>query len=208
MPWMDVRLNWKGESLVQFSPDSPDSLLANFHSIKNHGDLVFISGPSGSGKTYWCQKLVDLAFARGIQPCGLISPAVIVRGSKVGIDLVDITTGKKLRLAEKRRVSARGKNPPGIFTHDWLFKPSVLEWGNQILVSLPESFPLLILDELGPLEFLQNQGLTAGMGLIDRKGYQLACVVVRPELLSHAQVRWPWGRLLRRDYRTAMPGET
>jgi nucleoside-triphosphatase THEP1 len=207
MQLVDAWLNWKGESLVQFFLDSPDSLLANYFSTKNPAELVFISGPSGSGKTYWCQKLVDQASEEGIQSFGLLSPAVTVRGSKVGIELVDIATGKKLRLAVKRQSSDQGGSPPGIFTHDWLFDPAVLAWGNQVLASLPGRFPLLILDELGPLEFLQNQGLTAGLGLVDHKGYRLACVVVRPELLANAQERWPWGRLLNIENKTLPPGE-
>ena len=193
--------------MVRFSLDSPGSLLANFYTHNTHGDLVFITGPSGSGKTYWCQKLVELASSQGIRACGLLSPALTVRGVKVGIDLVDISTGNKLRLARKRRSSDQGADPPGIATHDWLFDPAVLAWGNQVLASLPERFALLILDELGPLEFLQNQGLTAGLSLVDRKGYQLACVVVRPELLANAQERWPWGRQLRIENKTPAPGD-
>lgn len=181
---------------MQFSLDSPDSLLANFFSSATPAELVFITGPSGAGKTRWCQELVRLASAHGVQVCGLLSPAVIVRASKVAIELLDIATGRKTRLAARRRPSASDNSKPGILTQDWRFNPKALAWGNHILASLPESIPLLILDELGPLEFLQNQGFTKAMDLISRRGYRLACVVVRPELLSQALQRWPWGRPL------------
>jgi len=49
----------------------------------------------------------------------------------------------------------------------------------------------LIIDELGPLEFLRNKGLLAGLERLDRGEFQVACVVVRSSLLPKALQRWP-----------------
>ena len=51
---------------------------------------------------------------------------------------------------------------------------------------------LLLIDELGPLEFRGEGGFIAGFAAIDARHYRLAVVVVRPELLDAARQRWPW----------------
>ncbi len=174
---------------------SPDSLLASFFSQPDTPKLlVLITGESEAGKTTWCRALIDRALARGLQPRGLISPAVFDSVSKIAIDLVDIASRERKRLAERRpadqspAVYARG-------THNWLFNDPVLAWGNAVLLNLPPS-DLLILDELGPLELLENDGLTSGLKLIDEGQYRLACVVIRPSLLATALERWPWAKVL------------
>jgi nucleoside-triphosphatase THEP1 len=61
-----------------------------------------------------------------------------------------------------------------------------LDWGNRIIES---SVPcdLLIIDELGPLEFNLSLGWVNALGAVRGARYLLAVVVVRPELLEHAQ---------------------
>jgi hypothetical protein len=58
---------------------------------------------------------------------------------------------------------------------------------------------ILILDELGPLEFSSNQGLTVGFELIERRLYRLACMTIRPSLLPVALERWPWAHEIHLD---------
>ena len=48
-----------------------------------------------------------------------------------------------------------------------------------------------MIDELGPLEFFQNKGLTAGMAKLDAGDYKVAAVVIRSALLPQALQRWP-----------------
>ncbi len=43
---------------------------------------------------------------------------------------------------------------------------------------------LLIVDELGPLEFERNEGWPAGLAAIDSAAYKVGVVVIRPELLA------------------------
>lgn len=173
---------------------SPDSLLASFFSQPDTPKLlVLISGESEAGKTTWCRALIDRALAMGFIPRGLISPAVFDSGSKIAIDLVDIASGERKRLAERRRADQATVNARG--THHWLFNDPVLVWGDEILKQLPPG-DLLIIDEFGPLELLENDGLTSGLKLIDEGQYRLACVVVRPSLLATALERWPWAKVL------------
>jgi nucleoside-triphosphatase THEP1 len=179
--------NWKGESTVQVFVNSPDSLLASFISENDAGKLIIITGPSGSGKTHWCLELIEQAKAKKINAGGLVSPPVFEGDMKVSIDLVDVTSGSRQRLAVRRGISSSGQ-----FTLDWIFNDEALAWGNSILGQL-EMCQLLVLDEMGPLELERGSGLSHGIGLINARHYGLACVVVRPSLLEIAMNLWPWG---------------
>jgi nucleoside-triphosphatase THEP1 len=172
---------------VQLIKNSPDSLLASFVSAKTiKPGLMLIAGPSGSGKTRWCMDLIERAHAIGYQPKGLVSPAVFEGGQKVGIDLLDLSSGSRRRLAYRR-----GEPTGDVQTADWQLDAETLEWGNSILERL-NSCDLFILDEIGPLEFDHNVGLVAGLGLLDARRDFLACVTIRPSLLPVAKKRWPW----------------
>jgi len=65
-----------------------------------------------------------------------------------------------------------------------------MDWANQRLAEA-ETSDLLVIDELGPLEFFQEKGLLAGMERLDEGKYRVACVVVRSALLPNALQRWP-----------------
>jgi nucleoside-triphosphatase len=172
---------------VHGSSDSPETLLAGLLPGDETGRLILVSGPSGCGKTRWCQAFVENARARSIPVRGLISPAVFEGGEKTGIDLLDLGSGQRRRLAIRG-----GKSSHGQTTSCWQFNEHTLTWGNLMLRQVSDC-QVLVLDELGPLEFAQGAGLTDGMALISARGYRLACVVVRPGLLEEARVLWPWG---------------
>lgn len=175
--------------------NSPVSLLASFLSqAESASELVLVTGDSGAGKTAWCQDFCRQARAAGLAPLGVLSPAVFESGEKTGIDLLAIHTGERRRLAIRRDENG-GKPPDAPATSSWTFDPLVLAWGNRLLGKLPDG-DLLVLDELGPLEFTKNTGLTAGLALIDSRRSRLNCVVVRPALLHIASARWPWARTL------------
>jgi nucleoside-triphosphatase THEP1 len=171
-------------------------------------ELIILSGPTGAGKSAWCRRLVDAARAEDLVVAGLISPPVFSRSNKIAIGLMDLTSGESRRLAERRPLDELKKGPSkgsgkasardpfqGITTRLWRLDPEVLAWGNRRLLSLPPH-DCLILDELGPLELLHDQGLRAGPTLIDSRSTPLTCVVIRPSLLPLAQERWPWGQVL------------
>lgn len=146
--------------------------------------LFIITGPKGSGKSSYCAALASRLRSKRRSLAGLLSPAGFERGEKIGIDLLDLVSN------ERRPLAIRGTTEnEGIFMGEWLFNKTTLDWGNQILHKISES-ELLILDELGPLEFNQGLGLLEGMKLIDECRFQQAYVVIRPELLEAALGRW------------------
>ncbi|GAB4476187.1 MAG: NTPase [Anaerolineae bacterium] len=151
-----------------------------------HTTLILVTGLSGSGKTTWCARLAEEATARGLRVAGLLCPAVFTAEGKAAIDVVDLITGERRRLADLR----------GVETHlptvgEWQFYPEVIAWANHALRDLPNP-DLLIIDELGPLEFKHHDGFLTALSLLDARHHRAACVVVRHSLLSQARARWPW----------------
>ena len=156
-----------------------------FQNRNNSPQLIIVTGLSGAGKTTWCKHLTEIARDKGFKVEGILSPGIFENGRKIGIEVLDLSTGERKQLAKLRE---RGKNE--IATPRWVFDPQSLDWANQRLEK-GTGGDLLIIDELGPLEFLRNKGLLAGMEKLDRKEYQVACVVVRSSLLQKAIERWP-----------------
>jgi len=65
--------------------------------------LILLSGPIGSGKTTLCARAAAAARARGIAVAGVLAPAIVQRGAKVGIEAVDLVTGERRLLARADR---------------------------------------------------------------------------------------------------------
>lgn len=55
---------------------------------------------------------------------------------------------------------------------------------------------LLVIDELGPLEFCRREGLSESFAAIGRGRFRLAVVVIRPELITAALARWPGAQVI------------
>ena len=170
---------------------SPASPLADFFSKELYiPELLIITGTQGVGKTSWFINLIAKARGLGIKVAGLVSPPVYVNGVKIGIDLLNIASGESRRLADLRTTET-----DQLRTCQWHFDPATLLWGNRILSSFNDC-DLLILDELGPLEFKKGRGLQEGLALLDARRFSLSCVVIRPSLLPLAMERWPWGQVV------------
>lgn len=152
--------------------------------------LSIITGPSGSGKSDWCAQLVEEAKAGGKRVGGLLSQPVLEDGVKIGIDLVDIATGEAHRLANPRQEVV-----DELTTECWQLKRKTLDWANKILRELAPC-DLVVIDELGPLEFLREDGLNEGVRLIDDLRFPRIVVVVRPGLLPQALDRWPAAQVI------------
>lgn len=152
--------------------------------------LTLITGPSGSGKSAWCSRFIEAARADGLEVGGVLSRPVFTQDRKVGIDLLDLQTGEGRRLANLRTPQSKG-----LMTKLWQIDPHTLSWANRVLRDLPNC-DIVVIDELGPLEFTRDEGLLEGMHIVDEKRFPEMYVVVRPELLSQALQRWPWAEVL------------
>ncbi len=156
--------------------------------------LAIVTGERGDGKTTWCAALVEAARAGGLRVEGLLSPAVFEEGPegriKVRIDLVSLAEGGRRCLALPAKVGAGG------LPLSWRFDEDAVAWGNGILARAGGG-DLVLIDELGPLEFTYGGGFTEGLALLDAGRYRAAVVVIRPELLAEAQARWPGAVVVR-----------
>lgn len=153
-------------------------------------ERVILTGLPGSGKSTLSQAIVQHAREVQLDLKGVLSPPVFESGEKTAIDLLDLASGERTRLAKLRRTRA---DTTLISTQRWAFDPNIVEKGEEILhASTP--CELLVIDELGPLEFERGEGWLAGLTAVDSGNYQSALVVVRPRLLEYALNRWPDAR--------------
>lgn len=164
-------------------PDSP--LRSIFARSEGAPQLILVTGLSGVGKTTWCTRLVELARHAGYTVNGLLSPSIFRDGRKVGIEVVNLANSEHRQLAV-----LRDSDSAQVRTPRWAFDPEALTWANQVLTESDES-DLLVIDEIGPLEFKRGEGLTAGLARLDNKDHRVAAVVVRSALLPQALQRWP-----------------
>ncbi len=170
-------------------PPSPEELVAGC-SAYAYGTLALLTGGRGAGKTRWCEALVRAGREAGLAVGGLVSPPVLAGGGKTGIDLLDAASGERRRLAERARADLPGTEGLG-----WRFDPEALAFGNALLARIGDC-DLLLVDELGPLEFARGSGFTSAFALLDARRYRFAVVVVRPALVTAARARWPGAALV------------
>ena len=147
--------------------------------------ILLISGWRGVGKTLLCQRLVTAARAAGWDVAGLLSPARVVAGEKTGIEVEDLRSGQQYLLASRLAEELQGTR-----LGPWTFNDEKFAWGNQVLRSAVPC-DILVIDELGPLEFDFGQGWVEGFRVFDSQLYHLAIVVVRPEYVDRFLGRWP-----------------
>jgi nucleoside-triphosphatase THEP1 len=152
--------------------------------------ILVITGEIESGKTSLCQEIITLANELGINSTGLISPGFFEGDEKIAIDAEDLSSGERRRLAVLKTAESSE-----VSTKRWSFDPETVCWGNQVL-SASTPCDLLIVDELGPLEFNQAKGWISAFEVIENKDYQAAILVIRPSLVQQASRRWEINQIL------------
>jgi nucleoside-triphosphatase THEP1 len=159
--------------------------MKNMSDPEHGGNLIILSGPRAAGKTTFIQKTLDHLHNKSVDIAGILSLPVEEDGVKIAIDGLDLRSG------QTRRLAIRNPGLSGdLATRQWLFEPRAMQWANGVLeISTP--CDLLVVDELGVLEFERGQGWMAGLKALDGKQYTAAVVVIRPELLEEALKRWP-----------------
>jgi len=160
--------------------------------MKNQGKLTLISGEIESGKTRFCRQAAGALKELGWDVAGIVSPAVFNEGGKFAIDGLDLRSGERRRLAD---LTAAVSTLQGPKTKRWHFSMQALDWCNEVLQKATPC-DLLIIDELGPLEFNHGEGLLAGFEANDSRQFKASLTVVRMSLLEKARDRWPDAEVL------------
>lgn len=152
--------------------------------------ITILTGGRGAGKTRICQRWLKQARLASWTVAGVLCPAVFEDGAKTGIDMLDAGTGEQLRLARRENRQTGFE-----VTDHWNFDAAVMDQGNEILGSAGFC-DLLIVDELGPLEFHKKQGWLKAFETLARGEFKRAVVVIRPELLEEAKGFWPGSNVI------------
>ena len=149
--------------------------------------IALLSGEIGAGKTTVCQRVVNLARSRGYACGGLLTPALIEDGRKVGIVGVDLGSGG-------RRVMARtDRDLGGPCVGCYHFTADAFAWANAVIASAVEAgCDLLVVDEIGPLELVQGGGLAPALDVLGAA--PRALIVVRISLVDALRGRLEMGR--------------
>jgi nucleoside-triphosphatase THEP1 len=155
--------------------------------------LLIVSGDFETGKTRFSQQLAQGLQEAGWDVAGIVSPAVFEDGVKTAIDALDLRSGERHRLAERNQA---GSSLDGPATSHWQFSQETLDWCDGVLRSASPC-DLLVIDELGPLEFDRGIGLQAGLEAIDEGRYLASVVVVRSALLERVKARWSHAEWIR-----------
>lgn len=151
--------------------------LANPAAGENPARIHVLTGARGAGKTPWCQSIVHQARQAGLRVSGLIAPGRFDQGVKTGFYAHCLGNDERRLLA-----SIHPGELDGFRLGHWTFDPQTFAWGNAYLSTLAPT-DLLVIDELGHLEFNQGRGWTAGFTALARQKYRLALVVIRPECI-------------------------
>lgn len=152
--------------------------------MKAEPTIVALTGESGCGKTTLCMRVIALARARGLEVTGVLTPPRYAGDRKVGLDVEEVCTGRRRSLAEAWAEPCRNRvgSTNGPATEGWHFHAKGLTWG---AMALRRATPcdVLVIDELGPLELLRDQGWSIALDVLSTGGYHLAIVSIRPSLL-------------------------
>lgn len=141
-----------------------------------------VTGARGAGKTHWCEGAIANARAAGHEVRGLLSPGDFVAGKKIGIRVRDLHSGAE-------RPLARAHAPSGADTKRlWDFDDKILTWANERLRAVSHCHTLVV-DEVGPMELLENRGWTAIWSVLRDCDFAQAILTVRPALLETCQTR-------------------
>jgi len=139
--------------------------------------LVILTGPSGSGKSTVCAAVAARAAKAGLSVGGVVTERPHARGELVGRDVVDLADGGRVPLAERDRPA------DGPATDHWRFHRAGIAWGASRLAAAGGA-DLFVVDELGPLELLRDEGWRAAIDVLAARDRGLSIAVVRPELVE------------------------
>ncbi len=147
------------------------------------GRVLIVSGERGAGKTTLCARPVERARRAGWRVGGILCPARYAAGRKVEIDLVTLPDGQRYPLAQ---VVGPGE---GATVGRYRFDEGLFSLAER---AVAQAVPcdLLLVDELGPLELEEGRGWARAIEVVAGGRFELALVVVRPELVESARGRF------------------
>jgi nucleoside-triphosphatase THEP1 len=141
--------------------------------------LILLSGPVRTGKTTLCLRLAEEARARGLCVSGVLTPAILEDGVKVGIRALDLCAG------ETRLLARVDRDLGGVRVGPYSFDDRVLAWvARRCERALGHGDGLVFVDEIGKLELNRGGGLARLIPALARPREGIAVAIVRDFLLD------------------------
>ncbi|RYE74461.1 MAG: DUF2478 domain-containing protein [Myxococcales bacterium] len=156
--------------------------------------ITIVSGATDSGKTRFCEAAVAHLKERGVDVAGIVSRSEYEAGEKVRLHAQSVRGGERW-LAERTDRTIPFTGPA---TKCWAFDETAIAWANEVLAEATPA-TVLVVDELGPLEFGRGEGFMAAFETLERGEFEYALVVVRPGLTEAALKRWPHAKVVDLD---------
>jgi nucleoside-triphosphatase THEP1 len=158
----------------------------------NKTKVTILTGERQAGKTSMLKKICEQGIYNKKEIVGVITPAVFEGGTKTAIDtwlLPKKSEDDTFRFANKNKEEGP----------HWKFLPEAIDAINMHLAKLAkkveqnpklQNSQMLIIDELGFLEFERDEGLIEAMRILDEGVFNEALIVIRPSLVKTAKARW------------------
>ena len=170
--------------------------------------LYVATGKKQTGKTRWLQASIEALNNKGVVCSGVITPGIWKSQSdeqagfsyeKLGIQAVLLPENQNLLFAERVDIAQKS----GRYSSEWASSKANLSWSisdealdiiNSHLLTIGTTgcqsiTGLLVIDEIGPLEFKRKEGLAQALVLL-KEGpkplFQHAMIIVREQLLEQA----------------------
>lgn len=148
--------------------------------------MRLLTGGHRQGKTTTCRRLIERVRDAGFTVGGIVQPAVCEGGLCVAYDVVDVASGRSVRLAEV------GCKEAGVLVGRFCFAAEGLAFGRAALAEAVRLAPeLLVVDEVGPLE-LSGGGWAPELSLTPARA-RLTVLTVRRGLVDAVWARWGGG---------------
>jgi nucleoside-triphosphatase THEP1 len=144
--------------------------------------LILVSGPVRVGKTTLCLRLAERARESGLRVGGVLAPALMEGGDKVGIEAIELTSG------ETRLLARVDRDLGGVRVGPYSFDDRALVWATQCcqraLARDGMTSDLVFVDEIGKLELVRGGGLAPLIPLLSRPRLAVTVTLVRECLLD------------------------
>jgi nucleoside-triphosphatase len=131
--------------------------------------LIVLTGRPGIGKTTILKRITTILKEKGICVGGVLTEEVREYGMRIGFDMLDVSSGLRLRLA-----SIHGIDGPRIGRYS--IDLNVCSKAASILVNTDSD--VIVFDEIGPMELLSDDVSDALLHLLSVKDKKSIVVVV------------------------------
>jgi nucleoside-triphosphatase THEP1 len=152
--------------------------------MKKKSNVIIITGEIGSGKTTLISGISSRLKESGFKTGGIIAPSVYVQENKTGYTIIDIATGKKMRLSQLTEIEGEPR------VGKYFFISKAIDFGrNALSVERNLESQIVLIDEIGAWE-LQGQGWASSLNELIINCEMPLIITVRKSFLELVVENW------------------